>query len=113
MPKKICLSQPLTGSAACYADSGGPALQKYNGRWVIQGVSSYGIPGCGVNPKRFPDVLCTRLYIFCLGLIASSINSFFIFFSFIIVNQSIDGTNKYSLIRIVSEFASLYQYMPK
>ncbi|CAM1307848.1 PLG (predicted) [Pycnogonum litorale] len=47
-----------TGIDVCYGDSGGPLMLKEDGRYVLYGVTSYGIKGCARygNPSVFTYV---------------------------------------------------------
>lgn len=62
-PGEICLDTPgPTGS--CNGDSGGPALEKSDGRWLLSGSTSRGTGDlCGEGPDVYTDVTHYRGWI--------------------------------------------------
>jgi len=51
--KVLCAGLDQGGKDSCQGDSGGPLIAKYNGKWTLAGVVSYG-KGCA--KKDFPGV---------------------------------------------------------
>ncbi|CAF4291578.1 unnamed protein product [Rotaria sp. Silwood2] len=53
--KVFCIVDLTHKSSVCKGDSGGPALQKHGGRWVIEGVLSHG-DDCKAEPGEYQNV---------------------------------------------------------
>lgn len=65
--KQICLASPSNGNSVCQGDSGGPILAKYNGQYVVSGVTSYirycNTAGSGNAPNVFTRVAAYKAWI--------------------------------------------------
>lgn len=60
---EICVDTPGT-SGTCNGDSGGPAIEKVDGRWVLAGSNSRGVSDlCGDGADVFTDVMPYRAWI--------------------------------------------------
>lgn len=52
--KQLCFKDPTLTPAICRGDSGGPALRQYNGRWVVEGITSiYSVMCSSANRNTF------------------------------------------------------------
>nr|WP_042180050.1 serine protease [Kibdelosporangium sp. MJ126-NF4]CEL14182.1 secreted trypsin-like serine protease [Kibdelosporangium sp. MJ126-NF4]CTQ88549.1 secreted trypsin-like serine protease [Kibdelosporangium sp. MJ126-NF4] len=62
---EICVSN-VGGKGACYGDSGGPAIQKVDGRWAVVGLTSRsGVNNidCATGPAIYTDIVAYEQYI--------------------------------------------------
>ena len=47
----ICVGRSQGGIGACHGDSGGPLVCEFNGKWYLEGVTSWGGLPCGTAGK--------------------------------------------------------------
>nr|CTQ98446.1 secreted trypsin-like serine protease [Kibdelosporangium sp. MJ126-NF4] len=61
---ELCMNNP-NKTGPCYGDSGGPAVQKVDGAWMVVGATSRaGGPGrCGQSPSVYGDLVAHRDFI--------------------------------------------------
>lgn len=53
--RQICVSDYAKNSSACFGDSGGPILAKYQNRYVVSGVASF-VDNCRTGAGNYPNV---------------------------------------------------------
>ncbi|RJQ82075.1 serine protease [Pseudonocardiaceae bacterium YIM PH 21723] len=62
---ELCVDSP-NGTGVCHGDSGGPAIQKVDGKWTLIGVTSRlsgGVSTCGSTPTIYVDTAANRAWI--------------------------------------------------
>ena len=54
----ICAGRSQGGKGVCHGDSGGPFVCEFNGKWYLEGVTTWvGLPcGAGNKPTVYADV---------------------------------------------------------